>query len=473
MPPGHTSCPLCGKVAPPDEAPPTADVAANLAAGRQIAAGIERVRRLGWGLSALESVLFALAMPVLLPGFLLTALMVRRWGNVPLSLILWEGVLITGMSYLSFEMGESPLAGLVFPLLLASCLACAALYTLRGWKGRLEGGVLLGYSALVTALMVAGGVFLYAGGGLILHRVRAPRFQRIVSDVPRELSPAEAVASPDLLVHARLRDVRLDAGAAGWRVGGAGIDVVCAAGEADAEPPKLDVDDLLQRGPELLGTRVALKGPASGTFSKWVAEDWKSQVRGLEPKGEGRWWCVAGGQGAKRVFLASAQVAADELRKLDEVLNFAEPEGIVAEIPGELLESTNGLGIRGTKPGDARGWALVAEALPRRSCAPVAGTAGALWIQAEGEEMPAGPWQGVLEWPPAGAGRSLALLARRKLQAPASVRPRVLLLGSVHAYRHAAGLTAEAAEGIPLGHWGSFLLGALLTAAGMLLSLRD
>lgn len=467
------ACLICGAPNTGDGAP--IDTPEDVEAAREIAAETARKLKAADLLRIAEALLFVLAVPVLLPGFAITALMVRRWGRVPLSLVVVEGVLLTGLSYLGFESGDGPLAGLVFPLLLLSCFACAGLFVLRSWKGKLQGGMLLGYSGLVTLLMMVGGGFLYAGAGLVVHRARAANFLPVVSDVPLTLSPADALRRPERLVHLILQDARLDVEKAARRVVGGGIDVYCAAGAEGEEPRPAEAIDLFQQASTLLGTRVQLSGALTPGQGKWIADEWREQIRSAGAGGQGRYWCRAAGTGSDVVFQSTIRVPADDPRTMLELLQPEDPVGFLAEIPGELLESTNGLDVRGRQPGQAKGLVLIPEASPSRWCAPVEGTSGALWVLAEGELPPAegAPLQGVLEWPEEGAGRALAALARRQLGAAKTLRPRVLALGSTAAYRNANGLTTEAAEGTPLAHWGALLLGLALTAAGVTLSLRE
>lgn len=469
MPDGHTTCPLCGKPRPPDDLT-AADVLPDLQAlARETAVLRTKAEGVGAALRIVEAFLFVLSMPVLLPGLAVTALMVKRWGRIPLSLILVEGVLFTGLSYLSFEAVDGPLAGLVFPLMLLSVFSVATLYVLRSWKGRTQDGILLGYSGLVTLLMAAGGGFLYAGTGLVVHRIRAPRFLKVVSDVPRSLDPAGALARKELLVHAELVDARLDASKAAWRLEGAGADVFCA-GAADADDAlEGDADDLFKNAPEWLGRRVALRESRNGAWKK-IPANWRAFIADPSLKGDGRWWAEVGSGPKKHIFLVSGWVTADDERPVAELLDVDAPAGVLMEIPWELLESSNGLDCRGKRPREAMGLALLSDLSPRRYCAPVAGTSGALWVQADGEEAPSGDLKGVLEWPDEGAGRSLALLARRTCGAGPEIRPRVLVLGTAHAYRSSRDLRAEAAEGIPLEHWGALLLGALLTGLAVFLA---
>src|SRR5688572_33222491 len=87
VPDGHTACPLCGKVAPAAEAP--ADASRDLAAlQRDLSARSAKKAGVGRLLKGVEAVLFVLAIPVTLPGLALTALWVKRWGHVPLSLVI-------------------------------------------------------------------------------------------------------------------------------------------------------------------------------------------------------------------------------------------------------------------------------------------------------------------------------------------------------------------------------------------------
>lgn len=465
IPDGHAACPLCGKAAPPLDIPLHQGEVINFAhESKIIREGLLRTRA---PVRALEGAMMALAVPVILPGFLLTLLFAKRWGRVPLSLVIVEGVLMTGLSYLSFERGDHPLGGLVFPLLLASCGAVAVLSVMRAVKGRSGESGLLGYSALVTFLMIGGGGLLYGSAGAILHRLRAPRFVKMVSDVPRPLSVADALAHKDLLVHADLAGARLDTANAAWRTSGAGADAFFDANAETEDVLRLEASELFARKKELLGRRVSLNAPTPSGSGKRIPEDWRDFIRSAAPRGASRYWVPVGGDVLERVYQVSELIEPDDRRGVKELLVLEIPIGILAEVPQELLESTNGLDQRGPQPGIAKALAILSAPAPRSYCAPVEGTNGALWIQFEGP-TPSSTLRGVLEWPEEG---SLAALAKRAFDV--DVRPRVLVVGSATEYRNTHGLVTEAAEGIPLHHWGYLVLGALLTAVAILLGVRE
>jgi hypothetical protein len=94
-----------------------------------------------------ESLLFILSFPVLIPSLILAFVMAKRWGHIDVYLILVDGLLLTGLAFLT-----SPLLGVV---ILISWLASVFLYWLR--RDRQRAGIFLGYSNLIAYLLIFGG----------------------------------------------------------------------------------------------------------------------------------------------------------------------------------------------------------------------------------------------------------------------------------------------------------------------------
>lgn len=155
----------------------------------------------------LHGLLLALSLPVLGPSLLLLWLMAKRWGRVPLGMILFDGVLFLGAS------ARTPFW---FAANVAACAALLALYLRRSYEGRASGGVVLGYSGAVAAAMIAGSVLSIAG---LLMGAPGIVASRLEDQKPRDATTTdildERLATPKRV---RIRDAALEAGPGANRI---------------------------------------------------------------------------------------------------------------------------------------------------------------------------------------------------------------------------------------------------------------
>ena len=100
-----------------------------------------------------ESLLFLLSFPVLSPSLILMFIMAKRWGHIDIYLIIIDGLIFTGLAFLS-----GPWLGV---MMLTSWISSVYLYWLR--RDRQGHGIFLGYSYLVSFMLIFGGAFAIGG----------------------------------------------------------------------------------------------------------------------------------------------------------------------------------------------------------------------------------------------------------------------------------------------------------------------
>ena len=474
IPPGHPRCPLCGKVAPAEA--PAPDTAADLvqekaAIAREVFADVAGKERRSRGLRFAEGLLLALAMPAMIPGLLALVLMVKRWGHIPLTLVLPIGFIFLMGSYAGPSDPESDWAAtadIFFWMMHVAFLATTVLFVLRAARGRAKEGILLGYSGLTVLLMTLGGLFLYVNGIQIVRQLRAPRFSRAVPEAVESMNPNKA-ARVTGFAHAALENARVDWSRAVWRIDGGGADVFTPT--VEKAPEEMTVDELLARHESLLGANVALKTGSSGACV-WIPEKGEKSNRQ-------RVFQRVGGMPPSVVYIASPVREVREKTRWEEMFLPNRFSGVASLIPTDLLESPQRFDIRGRKRGQAIGVALLQDVANdvRKLCGPVEGTDDQLWVQCAGMERPPDgtPLQGIVETPGGGAGRSLAACRVRAGGKASDAVPRVLVMTTPAAFREDRGLPAAPApsEGIPASRWLWTGAGALLVGAGLFLALRE
>jgi len=147
-----------------------------------------------------ESALFLLSFPVLIPSLLIMWVMAKRWGHIDIYLILVDGLILTGLGFLT-----GPWIG---TLMLVSWISSVWLYWLR--RDRQEVGIFLGYSNLVAMLLVIGGGLTIGGAIAVVPWSAIGRW----NDVRAEPIPAKVERARDRALprerRVNLHDAKLD-----------------------------------------------------------------------------------------------------------------------------------------------------------------------------------------------------------------------------------------------------------------------
>lgn len=100
-----------------------------------------------------ESLLFLLSFPVLIPSLIIMFVMAKRWGHIDIYLIIIDGLIFTMLGFLT-----GPWIG---TMMLVSWISSVWLYWMR--RDRQGHGIFLGYSYLISLLLVFGGAFAIGG----------------------------------------------------------------------------------------------------------------------------------------------------------------------------------------------------------------------------------------------------------------------------------------------------------------------
>jgi len=114
-----------------------------------------------------DSLLFVMALPIVVPSLMMTFAQAKRWGRIPLAIMAFDALLLIGIAVslnLNWGAGKPLAVTLLIPAALGSTIAAGALMARRAVARRLDDGIFLGYSNLVAMLLIGGGTALGIGG---------------------------------------------------------------------------------------------------------------------------------------------------------------------------------------------------------------------------------------------------------------------------------------------------------------------
>ncbi|MBI3854137.1 MAG: hypothetical protein HY293_00435 [Planctomycetes bacterium] len=428
---------------------------ADAVVAREIARDMHQKQRLGLFVQLFQIALFVLAIPVLVPALLMTFIMTKRWGRIPMTFIFIDGgaLFLIGIGT-DFRGGTSTFLGMsAFTWLMFLGLGSAVLLTvIRTAKGKIEQGILMGYSNLVVMLLIFGGAIFLWGFLRLTWRKTEPPGGPVIAATPTVVSPQEALklTGPEL-PYVRLKNSMLDWDRKVWRIesGGGGFLL-----QDPLQPlTALSLDMVRAEQADRLGSYILLASPTKGAPTEWIP------LTSGDRKGSGR-------------AVLTLPLGSGESLQLVSPFYHSSP-GSRAFDP----EGNYGVLARGGEPNAPLTLHVGPPPDPRTAtlCVPVKETGNELWIstlQPLPTTLAAEP-QGILELLP--PGRSAALSGQLRKTADPAFRgsPRLLVLAGPEEYRRLRELEAPADRSSETSPFVWFGIGGALLAAAVFFALLE
>jgi hypothetical protein len=411
-----------------------------------------------------EILLFVISIPVLVPALLLTWIQSRRWGRVPMTFIFIDGAILFLIGLGSDARGSSGkfLGMSAFTWLMFLGLGAAVILTvLRSGEGKLDQGILMGWSNLVVLLLMIGGASFLWGFLRLTWTSADPAGGPAIPSEATALSADQALKLHGSgLHHVRLKNALLDEDRKVWRVeSGIGGFLL----QSPQQPlTALSMEMLRAELADRLGTYVLLVAPTKEAMLEWIPSSPK------DSKGGGRSLATLALPPSDNLLLVSRKLTAPpESKCFDPDSNY----GVLARIDAPPSEGGNR--VAGTKM-----LALQVGPAPDPAtaslCLPVSGSGHLLWVSTlRPAPRPAGDLQGILETLPAEQSAALSKHIRKAIDPGFAGAPKLLLLASLDEYRRIRELEPARPPASQTSSFAWLGIGGLLLGCASVLALKE